>query len=507
MRYFRYIGVSLFALCLSIAQLKTFAQHPEANFWYFGNHAGINFNSGSPVPLGNGQLYTLEGCLSISDAGGNLLFYSHGDSVWDRNHNVMPNGTGLWGHRSSTQSGVVVKAPGSTNLYYIFTASAQMGIAFPPNLGGPQVYNGIAYSVVDMNLNGGMGDVIAGQKNIQLVHPATEKITAVRHCNGRDVWVVTHEWNSNRFFAYLVTSAGVSAPVISAVGLVHQDVGSGQGAEAIGYMKVAPDQQHLALACFTAMNKAELFDFQNVTGVVSNPVTLNLPASPNGYAGPYGVSFSPDGKRMFIGWHDYFGNPNFIFEYDLTAGSTAAILASRFTVASSSAQSFGALQLATDGKLYIAFGDDLFLALEAERRLRRLAERERTVLHLPEGVERRDVRDAPDGLRTAPDPAGEPVVGMDDVVGPTVRRRTAQDRVEELRQQARQVLLRDGTRRAGVDGEEAGAVAEVLLRPLPPRPSPREDVDGEAGTAEPRGGVADEDVHAPGIAEIGGAHV
>lgn len=336
-------------MLLTLASHSSFAQHPEANIWYFGNHAGLDFNSGSPVAISTGELVTLEGCLSISDASGNLLFYSEGSTIWDRNHDTMPNGRNLWGHRSSTQSGVVVREPGSSTRYYVFTAAAQANIGF-----AGQPHNGIAYSVVDMTLNNGYGDVVAGQKNIPLVGPATEKVAAVRHCNGWDVWVVTHKFNSNEFYAYLVTSSGVQAPVISAVGLVHQDVGSGQASETIGYMKVAPDQQHLALACFSNMNVAQLFDFQNVTGVVSNPITLNLPASTNQYNGPYGVSFSIDGSRLYIGWHDYPGSPNIIYQYDITAGSAAAILASRTMVALTVGWNFGAMQLATDGKLYIA---------------------------------------------------------------------------------------------------------------------------------------------------------
>lgn len=325
------------------------AQHQETNIWYFGNHAGLDFNSGSPVAINGGQLVTLEGCFSISNSAGQLLFYSEGTTIWDRNHDTMPNGKNLWGHRSSTQSGIAVKDPGNNNRYYVFTAAAQANIGF-----AGQPHNGIAYSVVDMNLNGGLGDVDTTQKNIPLVGPATEKLTAVRHCNGTDVWVAAHKWNSNEFYVYQVSATGISAPVISSVGLVHQDVGSGQASETIGYMKFSADGKHLALACFSNMNVAQLFDFQNLTGVVSNPITLNLPPSSNQYNGPYGVSFSPDGSRLYVVWHDYPGSPNIIYQYDMTAGSDSLILASRTMVALTSSKNFGSLQLASNNKLYIS---------------------------------------------------------------------------------------------------------------------------------------------------------
>ena len=332
---------------------NSFAQHLEANIWYFGKNAGLDFNSGSPVALTGSQLNTLEGCLTISDKNtGQLLFYSDGIKVWNRNHQQMPNGNGLWGHPSSTQSGVVVPKPGSTTEFYIFTVPAQVGVV-----------NGIstgAYSLVDMTLDGGLGDVTV--KNQPLLNPAVEKITAVRHCNGRDVWVIMHKWNSNEFYSFLVSPTGVAAPVVSAVGVMYQNgvPPSPINSETIGYLKAAPDQQHIAMACFSTLNVAELYDFNNVTGVISNPISLTIPPSPPAtppnqpYGGPYGISFSPDGTRLYVVWHTQINSTNYVFQFDLTAGSAAAINASRSSVAFISAVNFGALQLASDGKLYLA---------------------------------------------------------------------------------------------------------------------------------------------------------
>ena len=98
----------LFAV-LAILVLSTSAQAQQARFnnWYFGNKAGVSFASGSPVVLTNGQMVTTEGCASMSDASGNLMFYTNGISVWNSNHLVMTNGTGLTGHALSTQSGII----------------------------------------------------------------------------------------------------------------------------------------------------------------------------------------------------------------------------------------------------------------------------------------------------------------------------------------------------------------------------------------------------------------
>ena len=75
----------------------------ENNIWYFGNRAGLDFNSGTPVNLNNGKLLSIEGCTSICNASGQLLFYSNGMKVWNRNHQVMQNGNNLKGNVTSTQ--------------------------------------------------------------------------------------------------------------------------------------------------------------------------------------------------------------------------------------------------------------------------------------------------------------------------------------------------------------------------------------------------------------------
>ncbi|MBK7482264.1 MAG: hypothetical protein IPI72_05865 [Flavobacteriales bacterium] len=167
----------------------------------------IDFSSGTPVAIST-PLSTDEGCASISDTNGQLLFYSNGETVWDRNNNVMPNGTGLFGTFSTSQSALIVPFPDDPLRYYLFTAPAQAG----QWVGQPNA----AYSVVDMTQNNGNGDVVTA--NVLLDGPVTERLTATRHVNGRDVWVLYHRSESDAYIAYLVTCEGVQGPVVSNIG-------------------------------------------------------------------------------------------------------------------------------------------------------------------------------------------------------------------------------------------------------------------------------------------------
>jgi len=293
----------------------------QGNIWYFGSNAGLDFNSGSPVVLTDGQLVAWEGVASIADGNGDLLFYTNGIIVWNKEHGIMPNGADLMGNDSSAQSGVIVPKPMSPDIYYIFTVDAQ---------GAP---NGFRYSEVDLTLQGGLGDVTAN-KNIPLQVPTTEQITAVLHQNGTDIWVLTHELGTNKFYAYLVTSAGVSAaPVTSNTGAAIDLWNTG---DAIGYMKASPDGTRIGMANQAA--GVQLFDFDNATGEVSNGITISTVQM------QYGLEFSESGNVLYTSNE----GTSEIYQYDLLAADIGASALLVLTGQSSG----GALQLAPNGKIY-----------------------------------------------------------------------------------------------------------------------------------------------------------
>jgi gliding motility-associated-like protein len=314
----------VFQFCLG---LFCFSQN-ETKKWYFGNQAGLDFVTTPPTILTNGVMNTVEGCSSISNAAGNLLFYTNGINVWDQTHAIMANGSGLNGNPSSTQTGAILKKPGSSTLYYIFSQQGQN------TFGG-----GCYYSIVDMSLASGNGSVTT--KNISLYQPSAEKMVATRHCNGVDFWIITRDANTSNFRAFLLTSAGVSTAVVTST--ANTPVAGFSGA--VGYLKVSPNGRKLANAAWNNGLAYEIYDFDNSTGVISNPVLLGV-----GFGLAYGCEFSPDGTK-FYGGVPY--NTGQVYQWDLCAGSATAIAASIFTVQGVSAWK-GAFQLASDGKIYIS---------------------------------------------------------------------------------------------------------------------------------------------------------
>ena len=317
-------------LCLLFTSLivsHCLVAQPQNDVWCFGQNAGVDFSSGSPLVLPTTAIYMQEGCSTISDNTGQLLFYTNGVNVWNKNNVQMPNGFGLLGDQSTTQSALIVPMPGSTTKYYIFTIGS---------LSAPMYY-----SIVDMTLQAGLGDVTA-TKNVFLHTLVAEKQCAIERCDG-NVWVISCEYNTNTIYADLITSGGIQPSVLSSVGIV-QTGGGGPGYNSVGYLKASQQGNRLALA-LRDDHTFEVFDFDVNSGLASNPISITN----NSWSVLYGVEFSPDGTKLY----GSLITSSQVWQFDLTSGNQANITASATLVANSPAWACD-LELAPDGKIYIA---------------------------------------------------------------------------------------------------------------------------------------------------------
>ncbi|MEP6431924.1 MAG: T9SS type B sorting domain-containing protein [Nonlabens ulvanivorans] len=341
---------NLLYICFLILSISSYSQN-QANWWFFGNNSGLDFNTGTPIPNNLGQLSTNEGCASIADACGALLFYTDGITVWNQNHIVMPNGMNLLGDPSSSQSALIIPQPDTPDLYYIFTVGD-----FNPR-------NGLNYSVVDMTLNGGLGDIIPSQKNINLIADSTEKVAAAVTDNG-DAWIVTYAEDViasglfDTFYAFKLTSSGMdlSATVTSTFNNVQAD-------DRRGYLRISPDGSKIAIMTQLPVTPgivgqtgrgAWLFDFDNSTGLVSNSVRLNFPLTHQAY----GAEFSPDSRKIYVDINTQSnGNDGdrILLQYNLDAPNFED---NPLTIYSTDPTDFtddvarGALQIDPDNKIY-----------------------------------------------------------------------------------------------------------------------------------------------------------
>ena len=380
------IILAIFFLLIS----NTIYSQGEANNWFFGYGAGLVFdnvnNTVTPTAAAQNTIATFEGCSSISDPNGNLKFYTDGRDVWDANHVLMPNanyyfGSGLLGDPSSTSSAVIIPKPGDLDKYYVFTVDEphhQNAWAFPDQ--GPADFNGFStteyndsftsvpegddgfnnglnYSLVDMTLNNGMGDIDLVEKNIQLLtydqnnaeqikYKCGEKISAVEHADGQSYWVLTHFISS--FYAFRVDSDGVNpSPSISNV---TPSIGiEGYRRNAIGYLKSSPNGEKIAIAHnqngtqegeFANNGSAWIYDFNKETGQVTGAMEV---LSNDRF---YGVAFSQNSEKV------YFSSNTGVQQIDLTA--TDVPNSAEFIYVNVIGGGMGAMQLGPNGKIYVA---------------------------------------------------------------------------------------------------------------------------------------------------------
>jgi PKD repeat protein len=309
-------------------------QDQRANVWYFGQNAGIDFNSLPNPPVAvTGPVTSPEGTATISDRNGQVVFSTDGIHIYDKNNvdiTPAPNPPGLGGDPGATQSVLIMPVPGDETLYYIFTTQEVYGTG---------TYE-LRYSLFDIKLNGGSGGLV--EYNVLLFEPSTERIT------GSGGWLIAHEYGNNSFRAYQISANGIGNPVISGVGSDHAVTSPENGQ---GYMKLGPGNK-LAVALSTpgTSNVVEIFDFNDSTGMVTNPRVADL----NSATGQvYGVEFSPGGNKLFATLKD---SPSKIYEFAFDSLGNVYLKQSV-----SETEELGALQMGPDGQIYTAVNGQNFL--------------------------------------------------------------------------------------------------------------------------------------------------
>ncbi|WKZ76029.1 MAG: hypothetical protein QY303_03855 [Vicingaceae bacterium] len=337
------LTITCLLLCVKMVVGQN-SQINRTNHWYFGGQAGINFTSGTAVADTNGQLSAYAGISSISDTLGNLLMYTEGQNIWNKNHQIMPNGTGLFGLGTPVQSSIIIPKPLDDNIYYIFTCD---GTESMPD-------EGVRYSIVDMSLNGGLGDVIL--KNQLLFKPSSEQLGATMHANCTDVWIMGRELYSNNYRVYLLTENGIDTNnvVINTIGNPSPWNGLGLKFSSNG-KKMAAQNNWDNLNNPQNLDTLELFDFDNATGLLSN--LIQLPDTTI-----VGFDFSLDNNLLYVSnFNTEMANlylPCFaeLLQYDISSNNTGLIKASRTIISCplSFDYDYTDIQKGKDNKTYLS---------------------------------------------------------------------------------------------------------------------------------------------------------
>jgi hypothetical protein len=333
MRAVRIPSLSLLGLIISISYST--AQNRNSN-WCFGDSTGIHFDS-LTTSLFTSSVKSRGSCTSISDSLGQLLFYTYtraamaGNTTLIKNKydSIMNNGDNIVG-RGWYEELCIVPSPGDINQYYLFT----VGVT-GTNLG-------LYYSIVDMSMDSGRGDVV--QKNIQLQsYAATDCIKCIKHGNGRDWWIISRRSDSSNdeFYEYLISPFGIAGPYI-----FNQGSQTSNNAYCIAFNKLGDK-----FAAISARGLIEIFDFDRCTGSINFNVNIRPESIPVPWL--FGVAISPNSRFLYVSQTGISTPSSYLFQFDLNAPVIANSVDTLWQY-DSIFNAAGSLRLAPNDKIYLA---------------------------------------------------------------------------------------------------------------------------------------------------------
>lgn len=285
------------------------------NYWMGGKHSMIKFENDSAYSMyriDNNEFWRTSA--SISDSAGNLLFYTNGFKVFNRDFQVMQNGDNLnigdyinWGYNllSECDGACIIPVPNKSNQYYLFHFDSNDIItADGPGLWSTHLF----YCIIDMSLDNGRGGIISNEKDIPLLTDTftTSGIKAVKHGNGRDWWLLCQEYGNNRYYRFLIDTYGIHGPYSQNIGIIYRGFNTVNASPMKFYFN---DEKFAHISYLTG--EVELCDFDRCTGEFYNYHRFTVTDTPS-YIGA--VSFSSSNRYMFIT-----SAPDTIFQFDLTA--------------------------------------------------------------------------------------------------------------------------------------------------------------------------------------------
>ncbi len=319
-------------------------------YWVFGDSVGINWSNPTNPIFFNSKLKGRGTAVSLADSSG-VLLYSGTDQkpnvidhtkTFNRYQLEIPNSDSIngegWYHEM-----VIIPHPGNDSLVYLISI-------------GVTTWHGLFYTLINYKANNDSGIVI--QKNVQLQNvPAFDGLTAVRHGNGRDWWVMFKKWDgtgqtgNNLTYKYLIDVNGISLYSTQSIGL-NNSTNLGQ---------ICINKLSNKIAFVNLRGLVSIYDFDRCSGQLSQPITIEAERSSSPF--PYYISatFSPDDTKLYVisvSPNNLPGESDTLFQYDLTASNIAASRQTIF-VYPTYETGLGNMKLAPDNKIYITASDEI----------------------------------------------------------------------------------------------------------------------------------------------------
>jgi hypothetical protein len=306
----------------------------------FGGHKIDMFN-GSPDTSYEQRIMNLSfTSANVSDSLGNLLFATNGAIIMNAANDTMLYGDSLNPSQYTTNhqahglhiplANLILPDVQNPDRFYLYHVTVDVS---------PEITNFLYYSLIDLGLNSGLGEVIDKNHIILYDTLAPGVISACRHANGRDWWIVISKLY-NKFHVFLHSLGGPILWNTFTVPVYGNRVG--------GQACFSPDGTKYGI--YGTDVDFEVFDFDRCTGTLSNYRNVQI----NDSMVCTGASFSPNSQYL------YGSSGRFLYQIDATSNqpdttlTTVAVWDTFFSPNPPFATLFFLQQLANDGKIYLA---------------------------------------------------------------------------------------------------------------------------------------------------------
>jgi hypothetical protein len=244
---------------------------------------------------------------SIADKNGNIRVFTNGAKIYNAEAQVIENGDNFFEnspHELTLVQGELLLPLPNTNDSVVFITGelspTQFGNGFFP----------FHYSIVDMAANNGAGKVVAKKIPVNNDTLLIGQITATRHGNGRDWWVIIPAFRKKFFNKFLLTPEGLS---------FHDKQFIEKMPEGLGQTVFSPDGKWFARAqaygLFENQRSAlDVYRFDRCTGELSEHKRKKYHNSWKSA----GVAFSADSRYLYVSKYDT------ILQYDMQANNIIA---------------------------------------------------------------------------------------------------------------------------------------------------------------------------------------
>ena len=351
--YYKIVGVMkrLPFIAMIFSSLQLCSQH-LSDVWQLGVtlpgiKPAMTFVNGSPEPyIETRKLSMFVTNASISDTLGQLLFYTNGQWIANRNHDTLSNSENFnpgyatdvyyYAGLGITEGTIIIPKPDTQFLYSLFYVTFEQVEVDDIIITQPLH---LSYSEIDISQDSGMGEMTL--KNVLLIEDTLTQgfLTATKHANGRDWWIISHEYSTKRFYGWLLSPDTIEGPFSQWIGI---DIDY----DAIGQSNFSPDGSKYAMVNYF-QNTVSIFNFDRCTGLFNNAL---IDSNFTDLDWLRGCSFSPNSRFLYI------NNALELFQYDTWASD---VISSRTKIAdwdsnyNPLATWFEYSQIASDNKIYI----------------------------------------------------------------------------------------------------------------------------------------------------------